>query len=131
MRTQDFSQRIDINSANPGNGYLIDKSTDFLPMQGRIYFQVPAGVKEFTLGVNSDTSVDAALLNPQGKEVERHNQIGSLQLFTAKRSDASQSEIWSLDITHAVWAATITMYAPLVPIISTNPKTLLLEMPAK
>jgi len=131
VRTQDFSQRIDITSANPGNGYLIDKSTDFLPTQGRIYFQVPAGVKEFTLGVNSDTSVDAALLNPQGKEVERHNQIGSLQLFTGKRSDAAESEIWSLDITHAVWAATITMYAPLVPIISTNPKTLLLEIPAQ
>jgi hypothetical protein len=131
VRTQDFSQRIDINSANPGNGFLIDQNTDFLPLQGKVYFQVPSGVKEFSLSVFSDSSVDAALLNAQGQEVERHNQISGTQLFTANRSDASHSEIWSLDISHAVWAVTIKMYAPLVPVISTNPQTLLLEMPGK
>src|SRR5690606_648885 len=102
---------------------------DMLPMEGRVYFQVPAGVKDVTLSVFSDASVDVALLNAQGQEVERHNQISGTQLFTAQRSDASQSEIWSLDISHAVWAAAIKMYAPLVPVISTNPQTLLLEKP--
>lgn len=126
VRTQDFSQRINVTSNNPGNGLLVDKSLQFLPISGRLYFQVPAGVKNFTIGVATDSSADVALLDPSGKEVERHNKVGTTQLFTGSRADASQSEIWSIDVSKAVWAVIVNMYEPLVPIVSTNPNTLLL-----
>jgi hypothetical protein len=126
VRTQNFSQRINVISNNPGNGLLVDKSLQFLPISGRLYFQVPAGVKNFTIGVATDSTADVALLNPSGKEVERHDKLGSTQLFTGSRADASKSEIWSIDVSNAVWAVIVNIYEPLVPIVSTNPNTLLL-----
>jgi hypothetical protein len=125
-RTQTFSQRIDITSANPGNGLLADQPVQFLPLSGKLYFQVPAGVKNFTIGVSTDSTADVALLDPSGKEVERHDKVNAVQLFSASRADASKSEIWSISVSKAVWAVIVNMYAPLVPVVSTNPNTLLL-----
>jgi hypothetical protein len=125
VRTSGFSQRVDVTSVNPGNGLLADGQIPFLPIAGRLYFQVPAGVKDFNIGVSSDSSVDVALLNPEGMEVERHNNLNSLQLFSGSRADASKSEIWSIDFSHSIWIVSVHMYAPLVPVVSTNPATLL------
>jgi len=125
VRTQDFTQGIDINSANPGNGFLIDGIMDFLPTGGKLYFEVPAGVKDFNISISSDSSIDAALVNPQGKEVQRKNDINSLQLFSGNRADASKAEIWSIDLSHAVWNVQLHFYGELTPIVSTNPATLL------
>jgi hypothetical protein len=126
VRTSGFSQRVDITSANPGNGLLADGPLPFLPLEGKLYFQVPAGVKDFNIGIASDTSVDVALLNPEGKEVERRDNLQSMQLFSGSRADASKSEIWSMDFSHPIWIVYLHMYAPLVPVVSTNPDTLLL-----
>ena len=127
VRTQDFSQYLDITSANPGNGLLAEGQIEFLPLSGKLYFQVPAGVKEFTIGVATDSTANVALMNPEGKEVDRQNDLSSMHLFSATRSDASQSEIWSIDVSKPVWAVMVNMYAPLVPVVSTNPATLLLK----
>jgi hypothetical protein len=125
VRTQTFSQRMNVSSNNPGNGLLMDKTLQFLPVSGRLYFQVPAGVKKFTIGIATDSTADVALLDPSGKEVERHDKVNATQLFSASRADASKSEIWSIDVSKAVWAVIVNMYSPLVPIVSTNPNTLL------
>jgi len=125
VRTQNFSQRMDVTSANPGNGILLEDGMDFLPLNGKLYFEVPVGVQKFTLGISTDSTADVALLNPAGQEVERHNGIGSLQLFSATRADASDSEIWSLDVSKAVWSVVVHFYGDLNPIVSTNPATLL------
>jgi len=127
VRNQGFSQRIDITSANHGNGLLAEGPIEFLPLSGKLYFQVPAGVESFTIGISTDSTADVALLDPNGKEIERHNNLNSMQLFSATRTDATKSEIWSIDVSKAVWAVTVNMYAPLVPVVSTNPGTLLLK----
>jgi hypothetical protein len=124
-RDTSFSQRVDITSANPGNGLLVNKQIAFLPLEGRLYFQVPAGVKTFSIGVSTATSADVALLNPEGKEVQRHDNLKSMDLFSATRTDESKSEIWSISVANAVWVVYVHMYAPLVPVVSTNPETLL------
>jgi len=67
------------------------------------------------------------LLNPAGQEVDRQNGLNSMHLFSATRSDASKSEIWSIDVSQAVWAVMVNMYTPLTPVVSTNPDTLLLK----
>jgi hypothetical protein len=126
VRDKAASQRIDVTSAQPGNGLLVDEELQFLPIGGRLYFQVPAGVKDFKIGVATDSTADVALLDASGKEVQRQNGLGSIQLFSGTRADASQSEIWSLQVSDAVWAVYVNMYAPLLPIVSTNPATLLL-----
>jgi hypothetical protein len=126
-RTQDFSQYLDITSANPGNGLLAEGTIEFLPLAGKLYFQVPAGVKDFTIGVATDSTADVALVNPDGKEIDRQNNLDSMHLFSATRSDASKSEIWCIDVSKPVWAVMVNMYAPLIPVVSTNPATLLVK----
>ena len=82
-------------------------------------------MKGFNIGISSDSAVDVALMDPEGKEVERRNNLQSKQLFSGSRADASNSEIWSLDFSHPIWIVYLHMYAPLVPVVSTNPNTLL------
>ncbi len=125
VRTQDFSHRIGITSSRPGNGYLVEDGLEFLSRKGRLYFEVPAGVKKFTVGVSSDSSADVALLNPAGEEVRRETDIQSLELFSAERAETADPEIWSLDISNAVWAVTVRLYAPLQPVVATRPEALL------
>jgi hypothetical protein len=125
VRKSTFSQRVDINSAQRGSGLLMDDSVRFLPVTGRLYFQVPVGVREFTVGVSTDSPADVALLDAHGNTVEQHNDIGALQLFTGRRDHASKSEIWSLDVLKAGWIVSVTLYDPLIPIASTNPQTML------
>ncbi len=125
VRTQEFSHRIGITSSRPGGGYLVEDGLEFLSRQGRLYFEVPAGVASFTVGVSTDSTADVALRNPAGEEVRRATGIQSLQLFSAERTESAAPEIWSLDISNAVWAVTVRLYAPLQPVVATRPETLL------
>src|SRR5690606_23105210 len=53
------SNYTDIDSSHPGNGLLaVNGEVQFLPTVGDLYFQVPAGVKEFAIGVAADTLAD-------------------------------------------------------------------------
>jgi len=119
-------QRLDVTSPHPGNGILLEEPQTFLPIKGRLYFQVPAGVQEFSIGVAADAGADVALLDADGKEVVRRENIDSMELFSATRADASQSEIWSIALSKVVWQVTLRCSAPLAPVVSTNPATLLL-----
>lgn len=128
VRRGESSNYTDINSPYPGSGFTTFKDeVQFLPKSGYLYFEVPAGVKEFTIGVAGSPEADVALVNPQGKEVERLPKLGSLHLFSAERADGSKSEIWSLHVRSAVWAVNVKPYAPLSSIVSTNPTTMLLR----
>lgn len=120
VRTQGFTQLIDIYSNNPGNGLLIDQPMQFIP-NGRLYFQVPVGVKNFSIGFAPDDQTSVTLRDPSGKEVESYR-FRQPQLVSGSRVDASKSEIWSVDVRGTV---TIAMYEPLAPIASTNPATML------
>jgi len=128
VRSGESSNYTDISSSHPGNGLFAENGdVQFLPTAGDLYFQVPAGVKEFAIGVGADTRADVALVDPSGKEVERQRELNSMHLFSVTRADESKSEIWSIRVRKAVWAVTVKPYAPLVPIVSTNPTTMLLK----
>lgn len=126
-RALNFSQQVDVTSDAPGNGYLVNDDLSFLPVSGKLYFEVPAGVATFTIGAATPDGADVALLDSQGKEVQRQNNIQGIHLFTATRKDASQSQIWSLEVSNVVKGLVVDMYEPLVPVVSTNPHTLLLK----
>lgn len=116
-----------VDSTARGNGLLIDKDVlTLLKPKGRLYFRVPAGVREFSLGIAGSPSVNSVLRNQEDKVVHQKNNIGSMALFSATRPDSSKDEIWSIDLSCAVWLVTLRLYAPLIPIVSTNPDTLFL-----
>ena len=119
-------QRIDITSSNRGNGILLETPQTFLPIQGRLYSQVPAEVRQFSIGVASDAGANVSLLDPNGKEIMKRQNVDSMELFSATRSNPDKSEIWSIALSKVVWQVTVRCYAPLVPLLSTNPETLLL-----
>lgn len=118
---------IIVSSKARGSGFLIEKDVlTLLKPTGRLYFRVPSGVKKFSLAVAGSPSVNAALRSPDGKVVQQKMNIGSMELFSATRLDASKDEVWSISFSSSVWVATLRLYAPLVPIVSTNPDTLFL-----
>ena len=130
MRNQPFSQRIDVNSAFPGNGFYIKSGGEFLPFPGgRLYFEAPAGVKKFTVtaSVPSDKNFsDIAIVNAQGEKIEQSKiAYKAPHTFTVTRADASQSEIWSIEISNANWGVDIKFGDSLTPVVSTNPVTIL------
>jgi len=127
VRKSSFSQKIDINSSHAGSGIVAQNKVVFLRPQGRIYFQVPAGVKSFTLSVSTDSQAKVALLDGQGNKVQEKNLTNQMELFPASRADASQAELWALEASDAVWLVTVGVYAPLAPVLSTNPQTLLIS----
>ncbi len=119
------AQRADISSRHPGGAYLIkDGFQVLLPLSGKLYFEVPAGVSEFQLGVSADQNASVELLDPSGRSVMANDNVNSMTLFGAKRADASRSEIWALHIKKAVWQVSVKMYEPLLPLLSSNPDTL-------
>jgi hypothetical protein len=130
MRTQPFSQRIDVDSSFPGNGFFIKNGGEYLPQSGgKLYFEVPAGVKNFTINMTTpskDNFADIAIVDAQGKTVGQQKLSHEKPYkFSGERSDASQSEIWSIDISNANWGVDIKFGDTLMPVVSTNPATLL------
>jgi hypothetical protein len=130
MRTQPFSQRIDVDSSFPGNGFYIKDGGEYLPQPGgKLYFEVPAGVDKFTINVTTpskDNFADIAIVDAQGKAVGQQKISHEKPYkFSGTRSDASQSEIWHIDITNANWGVDIKFGDTLMPVVSTNPTTLL------
>lgn len=126
VRTSTFSQQVDVNSPHRGNGFLIDGKLLTLPGNGRLYFEAPRGVKEIKIGVSTDSNADVSLLDAQGKVQQKMDKLNGFGLLQASRADASHSEIWSLQVSNAVWLVTLAPYEPLVPVFSPNPGTLLL-----
>ncbi len=118
-------QRVDISSRHPGGAYLVkDGFQVLLPLSGKLYFEVPAGVSEFQIGVSADQNASVELLDPSGKCVMANDDVNSMTLFGAKRADASRSEIWALNVKKAVWQVSVKIYEPLLPLLSSNPDTL-------
>ena len=125
VREQNFTQLIDLHSNRPGNGFLIDaKGMQFMPNKSKLYFEVPAGIKQFTIGIAPDDNAVAVLTDSHGKEVVRDDHINSPQPISATREEASHAEIWSLEISSPV---RVLFYKPLLPVVSTDPGMLLLQ----
>ncbi len=124
------SNRIAIASSRSGGALVLNDGKQVLlphSTNGRLYFEVPPGVKEFQIGVSSDAGAAVALLDPAGKAVAEIKDLNSMELLEGKRTDASRSEIWALEIRSSVWQVTLRMYDPLLPLVSMNPDTLPLK----
>ncbi|MFA6104618.1 MAG: right-handed parallel beta-helix repeat-containing protein [Victivallaceae bacterium] len=117
-----------MNSDNRGNGYLIDGMFKIVYPRGRLFFQVPAGVKDIKIQVFGEfgETVDVALLDQQGKKMDQQKGVEALRLLKYCRPDASRSEVWALEFSNAVEDCAVCFGAPLVPAVSTSAENLLL-----
>ena len=74
--------------------------------------------------------VSSALIAPGGKVVASFERGGEIQHLTHTRADASKDEIWSLAFPWSREDFRFRMGAPLAPLFSVSPESILTEQPA-
>ena len=99
-----------------GGGFSLIQSS------GRLYFAVPAGVKDFAIGASGKAKI--CIRSITGETVLKNTVTGDLQVFECSRKNADKTEIFYLEVSNIFWAFNFTLYAPLSPVVSTNPETL-------
>ena len=122
-------QTVEFRSAARGQGLWFDhKSLNLISPEGKLYFQVPAGVSEFSILIAGDSgeTLCAALIDPNGKKVQVEKDFDVPTIFTAKRDRSDRTEIWAVEFHHAVEDVNMRFLAPLIPLVAADP-TLLLQ----
>ncbi|MFA6104345.1 MAG: right-handed parallel beta-helix repeat-containing protein [Victivallaceae bacterium] len=115
-----------IRSNAPGNGYLVENEFHMVCPKGKLFFQVPAGLKDVRIEVfgEQDESLSAALLNANGTTVHRLSNIEDPGLLSFKRIESSKSEIWAVEFSNAVEDSYMRIGDGLIPIVSETPASL-------
>lgn len=116
-----------IKSAMPGQGLSSNGELCMVRPSGRLYFEVPAGVREFSLVLSGDPGelLSAVLRGPDGKAVFSGRDFDEKTIFTGTRSDASAPEIWSIDFIRAEEDVALRFCEPLAPVGAGSPEALL------
>ncbi len=113
-------------SDHPGQGMLMRQNFQLFKPQDKLYFQVPAGVKEFKIMVwcNPNHHADVKLLDPDGKTVQEEKNFNRPAILTGQRDDTG-SAIWALDFANASEVVYVMLVEPLSPIVSSAPGLML------
>jgi hypothetical protein len=109
-----------LRSQQPGNGYLLGDELHMVCPRGKLFFQVPAGVKDIKIEVegDSDEPVDASLLDPKDAVVRSLSKVEAPQLLSWKRKKTSKAEIWSIEFANAAEDCAIRFGEGLLPVVS-------------
>ncbi len=98
---------------------------------GRLYFNVPAGLRDIKIEVGGAASENSSvfLLDPEGRQKDAGEKLAGSKVLQYSRPDVSKDEVWSIKFTAA--KLFIRMGAPLVPVFATDPANLLVAVPGK
>lgn len=124
-------QTVCIEAEAPGQGVSAAETLYVFGCSGRLYFQVPSGVKEIAIeaGGSPHETSSVFLLDPEGRQADSGVALEGSRVLRATRPDVSRAEIWSLRFSAA--KLFLRIGAPLVPVFSTNPANLLINEPEK
>ncbi len=116
-----------ISSAHPGFGIDVSSRLDIFGTQGRLYFEVPAGSREFTIKVSGHPReyMDVKLYNQDQQLVNELRKIEMPRYLRATRVPSAENEIWSVDIANMVEDGYIEFGSPLIPVVAFEPRQLL------
>lgn len=115
---------LHISSNGPGQAYGATRRLGLFRSNGRLYFQVPAGVRKITIEIAGDPpqeAVEAKLLNPAGQIMASVPHRPEAQLLNYERQDASATELWSVQVLNADEDCSLRLGAPLPPYLYTTP----------
>jgi len=109
--------------------YVEEEGSDIMKPHGRLYFEVPAGVKNFRVDVYGylRETVTAAILDKDMQIIQKKDNIETPHSFEISRENAMDSEIWAIEFSNAVEDVFIKLYTPLAPIVSNSKEGLLLS----
>lgn len=115
---------VEIDSSHKGNGWTANKKGEFPLIQssGRLYFTVPSGVKNFAVGVSGKSEISITGLT--GERVLKNTPVDELKVLECTRKNADKAEVFYMEIKKMFWNLSLTLYAPLPPVVSTNAETL-------
>jgi len=112
---------------------LANGAMHFIGVTGRLYFLVPAGVKEFALRVAGDGALEQArvtIWNAQGQVVADEDKIARSKQIAIKRATAAEAEIWSFQLlppTSAVIEDVHVMFDGIPAVVTSMPEALLVS----
>lgn len=114
---------VDIDSSHRGNGYAaVRGGYNLIQSSGRLYFTVPAGVKDFAVGASGKARI--LIRSLAGETVLKNTQTGEMQIFECSRKNADKAEVFYIEVKNIFWSLDLSLYAPLNPVLSTNAETL-------
>ena len=115
---------VAVSSPLPGGAVAQDQLPMVHGSNFKLYFHVPAGVKNFSVevGATRNESVTAAILDPAGKRVAGKENINSTTLLEVQVPDPEKGGIWAINIRKAVEDYHLRLSAPLVPVLSPSPE---------
>ena len=103
----------------PGHGISVDDKVNFFCGTHRLYFTVPAGVKEVVLEIVPEEPVAARLLNAAGEVVRKVEKTQASVLIRQERPDTARAEVWSLAV-KAEEDFIVRFGAGTLPLVSTS-----------
>ncbi len=111
-------------SNRPGNGLIASGAVTLNLTPGRMYFYVPAGVKEVALrvsGENEEEWLNVDLLDPAGRIAVSEKKITKPTLLLVERRNPAVAEVWSIRVNSAVDDYNIAILGDSIPILSATP----------
>ncbi len=118
-------QTAGVVSGAPGHGLAAAESLYLFGCSGRLYFYVPAGIRDIRIEAAGATF---ALLDPDGNPVDSVVNHEGSKILHAVRPDVSRGEVWSVRFTGTTY---LRVGAPLAPVLSTDPANVLAWEPAE
>lgn len=114
-----------IRSATPG-GYLVENEFHMICPKGRLFFQVPEGVKNVKIEIFGDSNepVSASLIDPKGVAVNSQADAETPKLLSFKRAGGLNAEIWAIEFKNAVEDCYFRMGEGLLPVVSDKAENL-------
>lgn len=115
----------------PASAVSANGSMHSIGVTGRLFFVVPAGVKEFALRVAGDGALEqarAVISNAQGQVVADEDKIARSQQIEIKRANAEAAEVWCMQLqqpSKAVIEDVHVMFDGIPAVVASMPEALL------
>ena len=119
------AQTLCVVTDRPGQAYDAGEKLYVFGCSGRLYFGVPAGVKDVRIEMNGAPREASTvhLFDANGKKVAGVDRHGGGKILSAQRADSSKNEIWSIYVNASkLW---LRVGEPLVPLLSSDPSNIL------
>ena len=119
--------KLTVTTDHRGHGFLMDKRLQLFRSKGSLFFEVPAGLKNFQFVIWGDPGepVTASLIDPRGKVVVKKANFDKPEFFIAENIDSRKNEIWQIKIDNSRDDFSILFTEPLSGIVAENPDLLL------
>ena len=120
MEINTLGNAVEISSNGVGQCFATENRCGIYGSRGHFYFWVPAGCENINIELNGNgkETVSAVLISPEGKIVDRKENVSGTAILKGVRGKKNVAEVWSFKITHAVEDYSFRIGEPLLPLVA-------------